>query len=132
MKGTILCVDDEPIVLQSLKAELRRRFAAEFRLESAEGVEEAMEVLAELGEDEPELVVISDWLMPGMRGDQFLSQVATTHPNAVLILLTGQADQDVVQRARGEGRLEDCIHKPWREDRLREAITRGLARRRSA
>lgn len=131
MKGTILCVDDEPVVLHSLKAQLRRRFQDDFHFEMAESVDEALELLEDVHDPQSDLVVISDWLMPGMRGDEFLAQVSKNHPNAVLILLTGQADQVAITRARSQADLEECINKPWVEDVLSEVIANGLKRKRS-
>ncbi len=131
MKGTILCVDDEPVVLHSLKAQLRRRFVDDFQLEMAESVDEALELLDDVHDPESDLVVISDWLMPGIRGDEFLIKVSKLHPRAVLILLTGQADATAIARARDQATLDECLQKPWMEDVLGEVIAKSLERRRS-
>lgn len=131
MKGTILCVDDEPVVLHSLKAQLRRRFVDDFHFEMAESVNEALELLEDVYDPESALVVISDWLMPGIRGDEFLIKVSQLHPKAVLILLTGQADSTAIARARDQATLDECLQKPWMEDVLGEVIAKGLERRRS-
>ena len=123
----ILFLDDEKTVLDSLKAQLKKRFGDEFVLEMAESADEAMEVLGELVEDGLDvLVVVSDWLMPGMKGDEFLIQLHKKHPQIVKILLTGQADQDAVERAIREANLHKCLSKPWDEEELIHTIETGL------
>jgi CheY-like chemotaxis protein len=72
-KGVLLCVDDEIIVLTALKDQLRRGFGNDFHIDVAESAEEALELLDELSEQGHRLlVIVSDWLMPGMKGDYFL------------------------------------------------------------
>ena len=74
-KGILLCVDDEIIVLTALKDQLRRAFGNDFVIDVAESAEEALELLDELAEQGHKLlVIVSDWLMPGMKGDEFLAK----------------------------------------------------------
>ncbi|EDN70168.1 Response regulator receiver [Beggiatoa sp. PS] len=75
-KPTILCVDDEPFVLESLEIELKRAFGESYDYEFAESAEEALEVIQDLSEDNVEvLLIISDWLMPGIKGDELLIRI---------------------------------------------------------
>ena len=68
-----------------------------FVYETAEDVPEAWEVLEELEEMGAEVVIIvSDWLMPGVRGDEFLIEVRRKHPQIARVMLTGQADEDAL------------------------------------
>ena len=72
----ILCVDDEAIILESLREQLERAFGDQYIYEMAEGAEDAWEIIQELyGDGVRILVIISDWLMPGTKGDEFLVQV---------------------------------------------------------
>ena len=65
----IICVDDEPIVLGSLKRQLLAGLGSDYAVETAESAAEALEVIDELMEEGTELpLVISDHLMPEMRG----------------------------------------------------------------
>ena len=126
-KKVILCVDDERIVLQSLRDQLVRNFKERYTYEFAESPEEALEVLEELVEDDTEiLIVVSDWLMPTMRGDDFLVKVHEKFPKIVKIMLTGQADESAVERAKQYANLHSCIAKPWSETTLIETIGSGL------
>jgi CheY-like chemotaxis protein len=126
-KGVLLCVDDELIVLTALKDQLRRAFGAEFHIDVAESAEEALELLDELaGQGHRLLVIVSDWLMPGMKGDEFLVQAHHRFPTVVKIMLSGQAQQEAVDRARREAGLHDFLAKPWNAAELVETIRHGL------
>ena len=72
-KKVILCVDDEKIILTSLKGQFKKHFGGDYHYEFAESAEEAIEVIADLdAENSVILLIVSDWLMPGIRGDEFL------------------------------------------------------------
>jgi DNA-binding NtrC family response regulator len=125
--SAILCVDDEVVILESLKEQLKRRFGNQYLYEVAECVEEAWEVIDELyHEDIKVLVIVSDWLMPGVKGDQFLVDVHQRYPKITTVMLTGQADESAIQRARQEANLYACLRKPWREEELASVITSAL------
>ncbi len=126
-EAAILCVDDEKVILDSLKRQLRRRFSGTFLYEMAESADEAWEVIEELMTDGVNVVVIvSDWLMPGMKGDEFLIKVHERYPHIVKIMLTGQASAEAVERAFQQAHLHSYLHKPWDEDELITAIQSGL------
>jgi CheY-like chemotaxis protein len=101
----ILCVDDEPNVLEGLSLNLRRRYA----VETATSGERALEVL-EGGA--PIAVIISDMRMPKMDGATFLARARQRVPDAVRILLTGQADLDSAIAAINEGQIFRFLTKP--------------------
>lgn len=126
-EAAILCVDDETVILETLLEQISRHFGEQFVYEAAESAEEALEILAELNEEGVNIVVIvSDWLMPGMRGDEFLVQVHGQFPDIKTIMLTGQADEDAILRAKEEANLYSCVYKPWREVELIKIITTAL------
>ncbi|HUW69528.1 MAG TPA: response regulator [bacterium] len=119
----ILLVDDEAIIVLALSRELRAAFGGEYRIETALNAEEAFEVISDLEREGCELVVvISDWLMPGMRGDDFLIAVRQTYPAIALIMVTGQADEKAVERVVREAKVLACIRKPWRGSEIIELI----------
>lgn len=128
MKRAILCVDDEKIVLDSLQEQLRSTFGDRFEYEIAESVEEAWEVIDGLVGDGYDMVlVISDWLMPRIKGDTFLIDVHNKYPETVTIMLTGQADPEAVQNAMDNANLYAYIRKPWREADLIAYVNKALA-----
>ncbi|MGL5062385.1 MAG: response regulator [Microcoleus sp.] len=124
----ILCVDDEEVILESLKEQLKRRFGDRYLYEAAESAEEALEIIQELHADDVEvLVIVSDWLMPEMKGDEFLIEVHKQFPKIVTVMLTGQADEAAVDRAKEQGNLYCCLRKPWSEEELAQIINSTLA-----
>jgi CheY-like chemotaxis protein len=126
-KGILLCVDDEIIVLTALKDQLRRAFGNDFVIDVAESAEEALELLEELAEQGHSLlVIVSDWLMPGMKGDEFLIEAHKRFPSVVKIMLSGHAETAAVDRARQEADLHDFLAKPWNAEALVESIRLGL------
>jgi CheY-like chemotaxis protein len=123
----IVCVDDEIVILEALQEQISRHFGEQFLYEAAESGEEALEIIEDLTDGGVKIVVIvSDWLMPGMRGDEFLVQVQQQFGDITKILLTGQADGEAIERAKREANLYCCIHKPWRQEELLETITTAL------
>ncbi|MBE9041022.1 response regulator [Oscillatoriales cyanobacterium LEGE 11467] len=126
-EAVILCVDDEVMILDSLQEQISRHFGDRFLYEAAESGEEALEILEELNEEGINIVlIVSDWLMPEMRGDEFLIRVHQQFNGITKILLTGQADQEAIERATQEANLYGCIYKPWREENLIEIIKKSL------
>jgi FixJ family two-component response regulator len=113
-KKVILCVDDEKLVLDALLTQLRSALTDEFDFEIAESGEEALEVSKELIVHGREIVlVITDQLMPGMKGDQLLKELHRLSPETIKILLTGQATVEAVGRAVNQAALYHYISKPW-------------------
>lgn len=128
-KPTILCVDDDRMVLSSLRNQLLRRFQINYTIEIAESGAEGLDLLAELqaaGINVP--LVIADYSMPGMNGAEFLIQVHAAYPNTLTILLTGQADADAVGNIINAASLYRYITKPWDEADLYLTITEALRR----
>jgi CheY-like chemotaxis protein len=129
-KKVILCVDDEKIILTSLKGQFKKHFGGNYQYEFAESAEEAIEVIEDLdAENAVILLIVSDWLMPGIRGDEFLIDVHKKYPQIVKVMLSGQADEGAVERTRRQGGLYRYLSKPWREEDLIEIITAGLEQR---
>ncbi len=101
----VLCVDDDPQVLDGLKNVLRRRFD----VTTAEGGPEGLKALTQAG---PFTVVVSDFRMPGMNGAEFLRRVRDGAPDTVRILLTGQASWEDTISAVNEGYIFRFLVKP--------------------
>ncbi len=126
-KGILLCVDDEIIVLVALKDQLRQAFGNEHIIEVAESAEEGLEILDELVEHgHLPLVIISDWLMPAMRGDEFLIAAHRRFPSVIKVILSGQVDEMAVARVRDEAGLHAVIAKPWDGGALIRCVSAGL------
>lgn len=126
MKEVILCVDDEKIVLSSLKAQLKRLFGDKYAYEFAENAEEALEIVDEIATETSILIIVSDWLMPGIKGDEFLIKVHEKYPGIKKVLLTGQYDEKAVNNVQDKVNLHALIQKPWKEEELLQVIKSGL------
>ena len=126
-KPVILCVDDEKMILMSLKEQLKRHFGESYSIETVESGEEALELLEEFREERLELpIVIADQLMPGLKGDELLTQIHEKLPKTLNILLTGQAGADAVGKAVNYAKLYRYIAKPWEETDLTLTVTEAL------
>jgi diguanylate cyclase (GGDEF)-like protein len=113
----ILCVDDDSTVLNALRSMLSSHFGPELQVEFAESGEEALEIEADLRAQGHELgLVMSDFMMPGLRGDELLVKLHEKSPNTVKILLTGQSDMSGVKRAINDANLYRFLEKPFLND----------------
>ncbi len=126
-KPVVLCVDDEKFILDTLLSQLRRRFGDAYTYEFAESGEEAVKLIKELEEDGQEVrLVISDQIMPGMKGDELLTYVNEQNKETVKILLTGQASLDSAVNAINYADLFRYMTKPWQENDLLLTVDKGL------
>ena len=117
-KDVILCIDDEIIVLDSLKEQLQNAYE-DYHIEVAESGEETMEIINDIIQDKTELpVVIADFIMPGMKGDELLKKIYHIMPGTKNILLTGQASIEGVSNAVNNANLYRFIAKPWDKEDL--------------
>jgi CheY-like chemotaxis protein len=122
-KLAILCVDDERIILDSLKAQIEKKIWYDYLFEYAESPEEALEIIDDLIVDEIELIlVISDYQMPGMKGDEFATILKSKLPTLNIILLTGQITEDKSKSLLNQNIVLKVIQKPWKEAELIEQI----------
>ena len=125
----ILCVDDEDIVLRSLQRELNETLGQEYLIETAEGGKDALDLFEELQVDGYEVpVVISDHIMPGMKGDELLQHIHQRSPQTLNIMLTGQADLTAVTNAVNHANLYQYIAKPWEPTHLSMTVKEALRR----
>ena len=119
----IAIVDDEEMVLTSLRSFLL--LETDYEVETFSSPQTAVAALR----DKPVDLVISDYLMPGMNGIEFLLEVKRLHPFATRILLTGYADKENAIKAINEVGLYQYVEKPWNNDDLKITIQNGLERR---
>ena len=119
----LLLVDDEPSVLEALALNLRRSFEVMTATSGPAGLE-YLECESDFA------VVISDMRMPKMDGAAFLSRAREIAPDAVRILLTGQADLDAAIKAVNQGQIFRFLTKPCPRDTLRTAIDSAVAQHR--
>lgn len=112
--GVILCVDDDPTILSSLRELLNGHAGERWLVEYAESGDEALDAIASFKDDGIELsLIISDYIMPRMSGDELLARVHRLSPNTVKVMLTGQAQLSGVVRAINEAQLYRFLEKPF-------------------
>lgn len=113
-KSAIICVDDEKMVLTSLKTELKKSLGDAYNIETAEGGAEALSIIDELSDGGYEIpLIISDYVMPEIKGDEFLKIAHQKLPETNKIMLTGQATIEGVSNAINWANLYRYIGKPW-------------------
>lgn len=111
----IMCVDDEPRILEGLALQLRR----DYQVFTANGGAVALHDLQQI---ENVAVIISDMRMPGMDGATLLKHVMQRYPEATRILLTGEPGRDAAVNAINEGQIFRFLTKPCPPDQLRAAV----------
>lgn len=121
--ATILIVDDETVVVESIRALLE--------LETPYTVlaETSPRRAIELAKVNPLDLVISDFLMPEINGIHLLLEIRSLYPEIALILLTGYADKENAIRAINEVGIFHYMEKPWDNDDLLTIIRTGLDKR---
>jgi len=119
----VLCVDDEPRVVDSLAAHLRRSY----EVLTAHGGQSALSMIKEKG---PPAVIVSDMRMPEMDGATLLKQMKNLYPETTRILLTGEPGRDAAVSAINEGQIFRFLTKPCPPDALRSAIEAGVVQHR--
>ena len=124
-KLAILAVDDEKIILDSIKIQLEKNFSHKFIFDYADNPEEALEVIDELTqEDISLLLVISDYMMPGMTGEEFAIKVKSKIKNANILILTGHMSEEKGLDLMKKNIVLKVMQKPWREDLLIDFINK--------
>lgn len=119
IRFSVLLVDDEPLILSSLRRLLRNQ---PYDLLLAESGEQALQLL----ESRPVDLVVSDARMPNMDGAALLAEIHRRSPETIRILLTGHADLPTIAKAINEGRIHHYLSKPWNDDELLLTLRQSL------
>lgn len=113
-KPVLLCVDDDPQVLNAIDRDLRQEFRRSYRVVRAGSGQEALDIVRELHErDEPLALVLADQRMPDLEGVEVLARTRELFPDAKRVLLTAYADTEAAIRAINSARLDHYLMKPW-------------------
>jgi len=112
-RPVILCVDDDPMYLQSLTNLISDAHDEYFSIQSADNGAKALELIKLLQDKNNQIaVIVSDQIMPGMKGDAFLAEAHQLVPQAIKIMLTGQvSDLDNLVQALNKANLFRFVHK---------------------
>ena len=110
--------------METLREQLRDYFGDTHEIEVATSAEEALTLIDDInGAGGLIEMIISDQVMPGMKGDLFLEEVHKKFPDTIKIMLTGQAGKLNVANALNRGGLNRYVEKPWNFDDLKDEIT---------
>ena len=112
----VLCIDDEPVILQSLKYLTE---GENFELVTATSGKEGLEILKA---HEDVGVVMADQMMPNMSGVQLLEKVWESAPDTVRIMLTAYDDVNLANDAINRGGAFRFITKPWKNQELLQML----------
>jgi DNA-binding NtrC family response regulator len=118
----VVCVDDEPAILSSLRRLLRKE---PYVFLTTEDPEEAMAWVLE----RKARIVIADQRMPSMSGLQLLELVQACSPATVRVMLTGQSDLTGIMTRSAIEAIEHLLRKPWDPDALKDAVRKLLLKR---
>jgi DNA-binding NarL/FixJ family response regulator len=119
VRPAVLIVEDEPPLLDAMRQGLEK----EYDVDAASTAEEATLLAATRKYD----VIISDQLLPGEQGLEFLMRVAAQQPSARRIMLTGYINPDLISRSVALANLSACLLKPISGAELTKAIRTALA-----
>ena len=121
-KPRLLCVDDEPDLLSSIKLNLRKRYA----VTTAESGSEALALFDAAGDAVPFDLVLSDMRMPEMNGAELLSTLRLRYPDVPRLLLSGQSDLDSALAAINDAKVFRFLTKPCPPETIIESLDEAL------
>ena len=118
-KHTLLVVDDEADVCDSVHDLLRK----EFTVLKARSAEEGLKLMRE----NEVHIIMTDQRMPKVTGVEFLKSIRAGHPQAIRMLFTGYADLDSIIAAINQGHIFNFLKKPWQPEDLEQAVREAAA-----
>ena len=118
-KPTILLVDDEESILNSLRRLLRGQ---PYDVLLAGSGAQALDIMAA----QPIDLIMTDARMPGMDGAMLLAETHRLYPGTSRILLTGYADISMMIKAINEGQIHRYISKPWNDEEMLLILRQSL------
>jgi len=124
LKYAVVCVDDDPYILQMLGFQLGKVINQKLTLlEYFTDPNQALEGIGELIQEHIDVIfVMVDYQMPKMTGAQLIRSLKQKYPTLNCVMLSGQANQVSVDELKSDNLLSSFISKPWDEEALFEAI----------
>ncbi len=125
----VVCVDDNPEVLQALRRQLRLGLEVSARVEVANDPVQALARLEALAPRPDEAVLIlSDWLMPGMRGEELVRAIEARWGGLPTVVLSGHITAESTKALEAMPQVAAILRKPWSSEELLSLVTALLAR----
>jgi response regulator RpfG family c-di-GMP phosphodiesterase len=120
LRYAVVCVDDDPYILQMLGFQLSKIMDQSYTLiEYFTDPDQALENIDLLIEEQIDVMfVMVDYQMPTMTGAELIRKLKLKYQNLKCVMLSGQANKSSVDALKNENLLEEFIEKPWDEDEL--------------
>lgn len=120
-KVAIVCVDDDPVILKVLEYQLREIYNSQnILIETFISPKDFIDSIEFFVQSEISVIyLIVDFKMPEMNGAELIRHVKPILPKTEFIMISGQANENVVEDLKQEGLLRKFISKPWEIDDLR-------------
>jgi len=113
-KASILAIDDDRAVLNSIERDLRQKYGRDYRILKAETGTQALDLIQQLrARSESIALFVVDQRMPHMTGVQFLDEAYKIYPQARKVLLTAYADTEAAIQAINKVGIDYYLMKPW-------------------
>jgi FixJ family two-component response regulator len=122
--SVVICVDDDESILTALSVQLQKLVDTEKVLvEYFLNPEDALASIPEIINLKIKVIfVLTDYQMPRMTGAEFLKKLKSVYPDIHCIMLSGQANDEIVENLISQNLLDYFISKPWSEGQLLEKI----------
>ena len=128
----ILCIDDNIEVLKSLRFQLRQTLMRDIRILLAEGSEDALNTLDALDLSRNDLLlIVSDWLMPNINGEDLINLIEKRWGPIMTIVLSGHITSDAQERLLSLQQVISVMSKPWDGEVLTRLIAKSLIKQES-
>ncbi|RMD80388.1 MAG: response regulator [Lentisphaerae bacterium] len=116
-RPVVFAVDDELYILHSLKRELRR---AKIDVETFNTPQALLEAIQTPPREL--IAVITDFKMPGIKGDMLINRIKRSYPSLPCIVLTGETTRENIQKLIQSGTVHAILRKPWDRERLLQLL----------
>ena len=123
-KYAVICVDDDPYILQMLGFQLSKITDQKCTLiEYFTDPKEALENIDTLVSEKIDIIfIIVDYQMPKMTGAELIRLIKKKHTNLRCVMLSGQANTTSINSLKEDNLLEVFLSKPWDENELFETL----------
>jgi CheY-like chemotaxis protein len=124
LKYAVICVDDDPHILQMLSFQLEKIIDTKCTLlEYFTSPQEALDNFDELVAENIDVIfILVDFQMPGMNGAQLIRAIKAKKSDIACIMLSGQANTVQVAELEQDDLLTCFVHKPWDEATLFQVL----------
>ena len=122
-KVAIVCVDDQQIILECLEGQLKHYYGEDFILKFSNSAMSALNTIEKLKQEGIDnIVVVADFNLGSIKGDEMLSIMHIKYPNIGKVLVSGCVSPEMLEALKATINLNGFVYKPWDEKDLIKAI----------